>query len=82
MTHEKEPVFVAATAGEADRVAQLLEDAGVEYSERLDAALDDPSSRICYLGTVFEVSSEAAERTRQLLKDEGFDHGVLPGSVE
>lgn len=73
-----EPVFVAATASEADRVARVLEDAGVPYSERLDAALDDPSSRICYLGTVFEVSSDVADKCRQLLKERGFSHGVLP----
>ncbi len=71
-------VFVAATSAEADRVAELFDDAGVEYEERLDAALEDTSSRICYLGTAFEVSSELAEKCRQLLRDEGFADGVLP----
>lgn len=72
-----ESVFVAATAGEADRVAQLLDDAGIRYSERLDAALEDTSSRICYLGTVFEVDPELADRCRQLLKNEGLEHGLI-----
>ena len=66
-------VFVAATSAEADRVAELFDDAGVKYSERLDAALEDTSSRICYLGTVFEVDAGIAERCRQLLKDEGLE---------
>jgi hypothetical protein len=72
-----EPVIVAATAREADQVAQLFDDAGVEYSERLDAALEDTASRVCYLGTVFEVSAEDAARCRQLLKDAGFATGLL-----
>ncbi len=70
-------VFVAATSAEADRVAQVLDDAGIEYSERLDAALEDTSSRICYLGTVFEVDRELADRCRKLLKDEGLEHGLI-----
>jgi len=68
-----EPIFVATTASEADRVARIFQDAGVKFTERLDAALEDASSRICYLGTVFEVDAGIAERCRQLLRDEGLD---------
>ncbi|HEX9160599.1 MAG TPA: hypothetical protein VF980_02745 [Thermoanaerobaculia bacterium] len=67
-----EPVIVATTASEADKVARLFDDAGVEYSERLDATLEDTASRICYLGTVFEVDSRDIEKSRELLKDAGL----------
>jgi hypothetical protein len=65
-------VYVATTAGDADRVARLFDDAGIEYHERLDASLEDTSSRICYLGTAFDVDAGIAERCRQLLRDEGL----------
>ncbi|HSP36048.1 MAG TPA: hypothetical protein VLU46_17180 [Thermoanaerobaculia bacterium] len=66
-------VYVAATAGDADRVARLFDDAGIAYSERLDAALAETEGRVCYLGTVFEVDAGIAERCRQLLRDEGYE---------
>jgi hypothetical protein len=70
-------VFVAATAAEADQVARLLDDAGIPYAERLDASLSDTSSRICYLGTVFEVNEAETEACRRLLTDHGLGRGVL-----
>ncbi|HSP15668.1 MAG TPA: hypothetical protein VLV78_13035 [Thermoanaerobaculia bacterium] len=75
-----EAVFVAATAAEADEVSRLLDAAGIEYAERLDAALNDTSSRVCYLGTLFEVREEHAERSRRLIADEGLERGVIPPS--
>jgi hypothetical protein len=72
-----ERVFVAPTAAEADQVARLLDDAGIRYEERLDASLHDTSSRICFLGTVFEVNVEEAEACRRLLTDHGLGRGVL-----
>ena len=48
--------------------SRLFDDAGVKYSERLDAALEDTSSRICYLAT-------------ELLKSDGFGARADPGGI-
>ena len=72
-----QPVFVAASAAEADRVARLLDDAGIAYNERLDANLEEASSRTCYLATLFEVDAAQAEKCRRLLTDEGLLRGLV-----
>lgn len=54
---EREPVFIAANVREADFVEELLDEAGIEYEEKLEAfTRDDVSSAVCYQGTLFEGS--------------------------
>ncbi len=68
---------IAATAAEADQMVRLFDDAGIACNERLDADLEDTSSRICYLATVLEVDSARAERCRKLLTDIGLARGIV-----
>ena len=74
-----EPIFFAATAREADAVEQILEEEGIEFSQRL-AAMPHETSNVCFQGFLFEVPSEQAERCRQLLAENGFEtrHLELP----
>jgi hypothetical protein len=66
-----EPVFVASTAAEADRVEQILKDEGIEFAQRLEPSLED-TNRVCYLGTVFEVATADVERCKRILRDRGL----------
>lgn len=77
MSEEKlEPIFVAANAREADYVESVLEDEGVEFTQRLEPFMRE-SSGVCYQGTLFEVVRGEAEYCRRLLSDKGLARGIL-----
>ena len=72
-----EPVFLAADTREADRVERVLEGAGVEYSVRLDAVMENEYRGPCYQGILYEVAAERAPECRRLILDKGLSAGVI-----
>ena len=68
---ERLKLTIAATAGEADRVARILEEERIEYDERLDAGEGDAGA-VCYLGTAFFVAPTDLERARRALVSNGI----------
>jgi hypothetical protein len=75
---EREPVFIAANVREADFVEQLLDEAGIEYEERLEAFMrEELASAVCYQGTLFEVLEGQADDCRRLLTEKGLGRGIV-----
>jgi hypothetical protein len=72
----REPIFVAANVREADFVERVLDDEGIEYSQRLEPSLNETSG-VCYQGTLFEVVASEADRCRRLLKEKGLERGIV-----
>lgn len=68
---ERLKLTIAGTAGDADRVARILEKEGIEYDERLDAG-EGEAGAVCYLGTAFFVARTDLERARRALATNGF----------
>ncbi len=66
-----ERLTIAPTSRDADRVARILDNEGLSYEERLDAAAGE--SRTCYLGRAFFVASADLPRARLLLATHGVD---------
>ncbi|HEY8131857.1 MAG TPA: hypothetical protein VII12_08185 [Thermoanaerobaculia bacterium] len=75
----REPIFLAADIREADDVENVLNEAGVDYSLRLEAAPREGGA--CYQGILYEVASDRAKECRQLILDKGLSRGVMfPGT--
>jgi hypothetical protein len=79
MSENLEPVFIASNVREADLVERVLQSAGVEFKQRLEGTLRE-TSEVCYLGTLFEVSPNDADRCRTLLKEKGLGSGLVPAT--
>ena len=66
----REPVFITADMREADSVERVLDDAGVDYSLRLDAIAREGGA--CYQGILYEVAADDAEKCRRLICKSGL----------
>lgn len=66
----REPVFITADMREADSVERVLDDAGVNYTLRLDAVARDGGA--CYQGILYEVAADDAEKCRALILSSGL----------
>jgi predicted DNA-binding ribbon-helix-helix protein len=74
----REAVFLAADIREADSVERVLDEAGVDYSLRLEAVPREGGA--CYQGILYEVASDRAMECRRLILDRGLSRGVMfPG---
>lgn len=71
-----EKVFIAANVREADRVAEIFNSEGIEYTESLDAVMQE-TSNVCYQGVLFTVSTAHADACRRLLRAHGLVSGIL-----
>jgi hypothetical protein len=77
-SEEREPVFVAANGLEAGLVEKLLDEAGIDYEEKLEATMrEDLGSRVCYQGILFEVFKDQVDGCRRLLREKGLGRGVV-----
>jgi hypothetical protein len=74
-----EPIFIAANVREADFVESVLEDEGIEFTQRLEPFMRETSS-VCYQGVLFEVLAGQAEYCRRVLTEKGLERGILPTS--
>lgn len=74
-----EPVFVAANTRQCDFIERLLEEKGIGYEIRPEAIPYD-TSRVCYLGVLYEVPVEQAESLRKLLEQVGLAAGIIAAS--
>jgi hypothetical protein len=72
-----EAVFVASDVREADLAERALQESAIEFRQRLDAVPHETSA-VCYLGTMFEVAAQDAERSREALKRNGLINGLVP----
>jgi len=68
----REPIFITADMREADSVERVLDEAGVSYSLRLDTVPREGGA--CYQGILYEVALDDAEKSRQLI----FENGLVP----
>jgi len=75
----REPIFITADMREADSIERVLDDAGVDYSMRLDAMPREGGA--CYQGILYEVASDDAEKCRRLVLDRGLSRGLV-GKLE
>ena len=73
-----EPVFIAASAREADFVESVLEEEGIEFAQRLEPVPHETSG-VCYQGVLFEVPGEHAAQSRRLLVERGLARGIVDG---
>jgi len=71
----REPVFITADMREADSVERTLDEAGMEYSMRLDAVPREGGA--CYQGILYEVAADDAEKCRRLMLDKGLSRGLV-----
>lgn len=74
-----EPIFIAANVREADFVEGVLEDEGIEFTQRLEPFMRETSG-VCYQGVLFEVLAGQAEYCRRVLTDKGLARGIVPAS--
>ena len=72
----REPIFIAANVREADFVERVLDDEGIEYSQRLEPFMRETSG-VCYQGVLFEVAGGQAGYCRRLLAEKGLERGVI-----
>ena len=72
----RQPIFITADLREADSVERVLDDAGVDYSARLEAVPREGGA--CFQGILYEVSEDVAEKCRKLMLDSGLSKGLLP----
>lgn len=72
-----EPVFLAANTREADDVERVLDEAGVEYTLRLDAITRDDYRGPCYQGILYEVDAPRAEECRKMIREHGLARGLV-----
>ena len=75
----RQPIYVAETTIEADRVERVLDHAGVDYTLRLDAVPREGGA--CFQGILYEVGADDAEKCRRLMLEEGLSRGLLPVPV-
>ena len=71
----REPIFITADMREADSVERALEEAGMDYSMRLDAMPREGGA--CFQGILYEVASDDAEKGRRLMLDKGLSRGIV-----
>ena len=71
----REPIFITADMREADSVERTLDEAGMEYSMRLDAVSRDGGA--CFQGVLYEVASDDAEKCRRLMLSKGLSRGIV-----
>ena len=71
----RQPIYVAENTTEADRVEQVLDQAGVDYSLRLDAVPREGGA--CYQGILYEVAADDAKKCRRLMLDQGLSRGIV-----
>lgn len=77
MRETRQPVFIAATAGDAETIEKLLDVEGIEYDLRPETFARPLPGATCYQGLLFEVYAEEAEYCRRLLRERGFGEGVV-----
>jgi hypothetical protein len=71
----REPIFITADMREADSVERVLDDAGVDYSMRLDLVPRDGGA--CYQGVLYEVAADDADKCRRLMLEQGLSRGLV-----
>jgi hypothetical protein len=71
----RQPIYVAETTNEADRVESVLDEAGVDYTLRLDAVPREGGA--CFQGILYEVAADDAAKCRKLMLDQGLSRGVI-----
>ena len=71
----REPIFITADLREADSAERVLDDAGVDYSMRLDAVPREGGA--CFQGILYEVASDDAEKCRRLMLAKGLSRGIV-----
>jgi hypothetical protein len=75
----REPIFITADMREADSVERALDEAGVDYSMRLDAVPRDGGA--CFQGILYEVAADDAAKCRRLMLQQGLSRGLV-GKLE
>lgn len=71
----RQPIYIAETTKEADRVESVLDEAGVDYTLRLDAVPLEGGA--CFQGILYEVAAGDAPKCRKLILDQGLSRGVI-----
>jgi len=73
-----EPVFIAGSLSEAQRIEKLLTDEGIDYAVEIEKFMQ---TRIVftseYHGATFYVLASQAPFCRKLLLDHGFSNGII-----
>jgi hypothetical protein len=73
-----EPIFIAANVREAEFVEKILDEEGIEYSQRLEAFMREGlTTNVCYQGILFEVLEGQAGYCRKILAEKGLERGVV-----
>lgn len=67
MTESSVEVFHSASDREAGEAERILTAAGIDYTMRLEPKKH--ADGVCYLGLLFEVAPEHAQRAKELLAD-------------
>lgn len=71
----REAIYITADMREADRVESVLDEAGVDYTLRLDAVPREGGA--CFQGILYEVAADDAAKCRKLILDQGLSRGVI-----
>jgi len=71
----RQPIYVAETTREADRVESVLDEAGIDYTLRLDAVPREGGA--CFQGILYEVAAADAAKCRKLMLHQGLSRGVV-----
>ena len=71
----RQPIYVAETTSEAGRVESVLDEAGIDYTLRLDAVPREGGA--CFQGILYEVAADDAAKCRKLMFDQGLSRGVV-----
>ena len=71
-----QPVFIAASVAEAERVEQLLAREGIDFEIRPEAFLQRTGDATCLQGLLFEVPAAQTQHCRYVLASLGMVRGV------
>ncbi len=77
MSKDLEIVFVAASRDHEERAEAAFSAAAIRFTIGLEANPDASPSAVCYLGVVYSVPRDDAERCRRLLDEAGLRRGII-----
>ena len=75
---EVEPVFIAGSLSEAQRIEKILTDQGIDYAVEIEKYIQTGMLLTSeYNGATFYVLSRQAPLCRKLFLDYGFSNGII-----
>jgi hypothetical protein len=68
----EQPIYIARTLADAQKLEEVLKTAGIEYDVEPDAYQGGFIFRSSRIGAFFYVNPEIRERTASVMQDKGF----------